>query len=234
MPDALPAVTVPSGLNTGFSLPRPSTVASGRTCSSRANSVGALLRLQLDRHDLLVEQALLLRARRAPVRLDRELVLLLAADAVRLGEVLRRDAHVDLVERVGEAADDRVDHLRVAHARAPAGVRHPVGAAAHRLGAAGDGDVGIARRDRLRGGHDRLHAGAAQAVDRERGHLLRDARPSSPTTRAMYMSSGAEWITLPNTTCSTCVGLDSGALERRPRRRSRPARWAATSFRLPP
>ena len=27
-----------------------------------------------------------------------------------------------------------------------------------------------------------------------------------PTTRAMYMSSGAEWMTLPNTTCSTCSG----------------------------
>ena len=40
MPEALPAVTVPSGLNTGFSFPRPSTDASGRTCSSRANSDG--------------------------------------------------------------------------------------------------------------------------------------------------------------------------------------------------
>jgi len=38
MPDALPAVTVPSGLKTGFSFERPSIVASGRTCSSRANS----------------------------------------------------------------------------------------------------------------------------------------------------------------------------------------------------
>ena len=27
-----------------------------------------------------------------------------------------------------------------------------------------------------------------------------------PTTRAMYMSSGAEWITLPKTTCSTWSG----------------------------
>jgi hypothetical protein len=27
-----------------------------------------------------------------------------------------------------------------------------------------------------------------------------------PTTRAMYMSSGAEWMTFPNTTCSTCSG----------------------------
>ena len=79
IPEALPAVTVPSGLNTGFSLPSPSTEASGRTCSSRVNSVAPLLRLQLDGHDLLVEQALLLGARRALVRLDRELVLLLAA-----------------------------------------------------------------------------------------------------------------------------------------------------------
>jgi hypothetical protein len=26
-----------------------------------------------------------------------------------------------------------------------------------------------------------------------------------PTTRAMYMSSGAEWMTFPNTTWSTCA-----------------------------
>src|SRR4030095_459838 len=36
MPEAFPAVTVPSGLNTGFSLPRPSIVAYGRTCAARA------------------------------------------------------------------------------------------------------------------------------------------------------------------------------------------------------
>ena len=65
MPDALPAVTVPSGLNTGFSLPRPSTEASGRTCSSRANSAGPFFDLSSIGHDLLVEQALLLRAGRA-------------------------------------------------------------------------------------------------------------------------------------------------------------------------
>ncbi len=27
-----------------------------------------------------------------------------------------------------------------------------------------------------------------------------------PTTRAMYMSLGSVWITLPKTTCSTCSG----------------------------
>jgi hypothetical protein len=38
MPEALPAVTVPpSFLKTGLSLPRPSTLAVGRTCSSSVN-----------------------------------------------------------------------------------------------------------------------------------------------------------------------------------------------------
>ncbi len=38
MPDALPAVTTPSCLNTGRSLASPSGVVSGRMCSSRLNS----------------------------------------------------------------------------------------------------------------------------------------------------------------------------------------------------
>ena len=37
MPEALPAVTVPSFLNTVFSLARSSIVAPGRTCSSVVN-----------------------------------------------------------------------------------------------------------------------------------------------------------------------------------------------------
>ena len=54
------------------------------------------------------------------------------------------------VEGIGQAAHDRVDHPRVTHARAPASVRDPVGPAAHRLGAAGDRDIGITVGERLR------------------------------------------------------------------------------------
>ena len=213
MPEALPAVTVPSGLNTGFSLPSPSIEASGRTCSSRVNSVGPFFDLSSTGRSL-VEQALLLRARRALVRLDRELVLRLAADVVRLGQVLRGDAHVDVVEGVGEPAHDRVDDLGVAHARSPARVRHPVGAAAHRLRAAGDGDVGLAGRDRLGGGDDRLHARPAQPVDRERGHLLGDARLHRHDPRHVHVL-GRRVDHVPEHDLVDLVRLDPGALERR-------------------
>ena len=53
------------------------------------------------------------------------------------------------------------------------------------------------------------------------------------TTRAMYMSSGAEWITLPNTTWSTCSRLDAGALERG-LRRERPELGGRLALEAPP
>jgi hypothetical protein len=133
-----------------------------------------LLHLHLDGNDLVVELARLLRGVRPAVRLERELVLLLAADVVRLGEVLRGDPHVDAVERVGQTADDGIDHLGLAHPRAPAYVRHPVRPAAHRLRATRDDDVGLAGLDRLRRGHDRLNARAAQPIHRECRRLLGD------------------------------------------------------------
>ncbi|MCY1370424.1 hypothetical protein D9M69_575140 [compost metagenome] len=68
-----------------------------------------------------------------------------------------------------------VDAGAVAQAAAPAHRRQDERTAAHALGAGADGDVGIAEEDALRGGDDRLQAGAAQAVDVERRGFLRDA-----------------------------------------------------------
>ena len=112
MPEALPAVTVPSGLNTGFSLPRPSIVASGRTCSSRANSLGPFL--DFSSTGTISSSNRPCSCARAARRCDstENSSCCLAADVVRLRQVLRGDAHVDVVERVGEPADDRVDHRR--------------------------------------------------------------------------------------------------------------------------
>ena len=92
-----------------------------------------------------------------------------------VGEVLGRDAHVDVVEGVRESVvDHRVDELGVAHAGAEARARQQVGRARHVLHAAGDDDVDVARADHLGGDRDRLQARSAQHVDRRRGHLLRD------------------------------------------------------------
>src|SRR3954452_11710223 len=54
-----------------------------------------------------------------------------------------------------------------------------------------------------------------------------------PTTRAMYMSSGAVWMTLPNTTCSTCSG-SSCARSMAARAAVAPSSVAGTSRRLLP
>ena len=98
--------------------------------------------------------------------LSRELVLLLARDAVILGDVLGGDPHVDVLEGVDEPVmDHRVDHLRVAHARAEATARHQVGRPRHVLHAAGHDDVRVARPDDLRRQRDGLQAGAAEHVE---------------------------------------------------------------------
>src|SRR5205823_14506094 len=49
----------------------------------------------------------------------------------------------------------------------------PIWAAAHVLGAAGHGHVGVAEQDRLGRGEDGLQAAAAQPVERQRRHLDR-------------------------------------------------------------
>src|SRR5919109_86471 len=149
MPEALPAVTVPFLSNAGFRLFIASSVAPWRGYSSSAKSTGLLLA----RHG--------------------ELVLLFARDRVFFRHVLGRDAHVILVVHVPQAVDDHgVDHLRVAHAEALARAHQRVRRKAHRLLPAGDHDVGVAVRDRLRAEHRRLEPRAAHLVDRHGGNHL--------------------------------------------------------------
>src|SRR6185436_16617302 len=71
--------------------------------------------------------------------------------------------------------DHRVDRLDVSHAVAEAGTRQQVRRLAHRLHAAGDGDLGITGADPHVGDADRAHARGADLVDRLRGDLLGDA-----------------------------------------------------------
>ena len=139
MPEALPAVTVPSFSNAGRSPARVSRVVSGLGCSSRVDGGGPAA-ADLDRGDLLGERGLRgLGGGRAALRLDRELVLLVAADAVLAGDVLGGDTHVDAVERVGEHRDGAVDQGAVAEPVAAAGVEVVERHAGHVLVAAGQG-----------------------------------------------------------------------------------------------
>ena len=138
----------------------------------------ALLLRDRDRHDLVLEAAGFLRGGGLLLRGQRERVLLLARDAVLLGHVLGRDAHVVLVVHVPQAVGDhRVDQLPVAHALAVARVVQHVRRQAHALLAAGDHDLAVAVADRLRGQHHGLQARAAHLVDRQRRHRLAAGPP---------------------------------------------------------
>ena len=80
---------------------------------------GPFARLDFDRYDLVVEQACLEGRLGAAMGFERELVLRVARDPVRVGDVLRRHPHMDLIERVSEGPDHGVNERRVAHPRAP-------------------------------------------------------------------------------------------------------------------
>ena len=173
-PGAFPAVTVPSFLNAGFSAPSASTVVSSRTGSSRSTTIGrAFLLRNGDRQDLVGEPALpggvggLAMAGRGVG------VLLGAPDGILLGDHLARHAHVALLEAAPETVvDQRVDQLPVAHAQPFAHARQQIRRVAHRLHAAGDGNLDVAGRDALRREHHRLEPGAADLVDRQRRDVI--------------------------------------------------------------
>ena len=103
---ALPAVTSPSGRNTGLSVASFSTVVPARGPSSLRHD-GAVG--ERDRRDLPLEEAVLLRGDRALLRPHRELVHLLAADALDLAHVLRGLTHRDV--DVGETGRRRPRRL---------------------------------------------------------------------------------------------------------------------------
>jgi hypothetical protein len=116
----------------------------------------ALLALEDDRRDLVLEVAGLRGALGAVVAFNGQLVLVFTRDAPLGGDVLGRHAHVNRVERVVQRANHHVGELGVAQAGAPAARQAGVRAAAHVLGAAADGDVGVTQQDGLRCRHDGL------------------------------------------------------------------------------
>ena len=107
-----------------------------------------------------------------------ELVEFLAGQVPLVADVLRGQAHVDVVHGAVQAVvDHHVDHAggRHVHAVAEAGLRQGVGRGAHVLHAAGDDDVRVAALDGLGGHGHGLETAAANLVDGHRRHLLRDA-----------------------------------------------------------
>ena len=168
----------------------------------------------LEGGDLLGEGCLRLGGRRAALRLEGELVLLLAGDAVLLRDVFRRDAHVDAVEGVGEHEDGAVLQLAVAELVAAAGTEVVEGHPGHRLVAAGEGEVEVVPPHLHRGGPDRLQARAAQAVDRVGGDVGRQAGRDGDATRVVGV--GADLADAAHDDLGDVLARDTGALQRHP------------------
>ena len=177
--DAEPAVIVPSLLKAGRSLDSDSAVVSPRTPSSCGDDdrVAPALR-DLDRHDLVVEEAVLPGLGGALVGAGGELVLLLAGqlDALGVG-LLGQAAHGLLGDLVVErVVRHRVDQRHVAVLEALARLRQQVGRVGHRLHAAGDHDLDLTGADQLVGHRDRVQAREADLVDGDRRQVQRQAR----------------------------------------------------------
>ena len=176
IPDELPAVTVPPARNAGFSAASFSSVVSGRGCSSRTTSptgTSSSSKRPASRG-----------GRPALLRVERERVLVLARDAVALGDVLARLAHRlerehRLHARVREApAEVRVVDGDVAARERLVRLRDRERRARHRLDAAGDEQVAVA-------GHHRVAAPQRPPSGRTRTAGSRSRpRPTAAAPRA--------------------------------------------------
>ena len=176
--DAEPAVIVPSLENAGRSLAERlgGGVAADALVLGDHDRVAPALR-DLDRHDLVVEDAVLPGLGGPLVGAGGERVLLLAGE-VGAGDValLGQRAHRLVGELVAEGVvGHRVDQRGVAVLEALARLRQQVRRLGHRLHAAGDDDLVLAGADQLVGQRDRVDAGEADLVDRDRRDVHRDA-----------------------------------------------------------
>ena len=117
-------------------------------------------------------------------------------DVVARGHFLGGDAHVAGVHRAGEPlGDHRIDDLAVAHPVAPARPLQDVRRVGHRFGAAGDHRVDVADANRFDGVHDRLQAGAADAIDGFARHLDRQPGLEPRLPGDVHADAGLEHAT---------------------------------------
>ena len=137
---------------------------------------------------------------------------MLTRDLVAGGHVLSGDAHVDVQAGVMQRTQHVVQHLDVAHARAPTVGRGQVSATAHGLGTGADGHVAVTQLDGLGGRHDGLQARTAQAVHVESGGLLRYASvQGSHAADVSILRHGGDHVTHDN--MPDFLGGDTSALQ---------------------
>mmetsp|Transcript_28802 Transcript_28802/g.89890 ORF Transcript_28802/g.89890 Transcript_28802/m.89890 type:complete len:436 (+) Transcript_28802:337-1644(+) len=161
-------------------------------CSHRLSR----LCLWSDRHNLLRKGAALVRRPRALVAAGRELVLLLAANAVLTRAQLAKDSHGEALVEVGEAVvRNPVHDLLVAVAQPAPGpglARDVERHVAHALHASGDDHVRLAGHDALRTHRDGLHAGRADLVDCGAADGLGEASAEGGLARWGLLQAGAQ------------------------------------------
>src|SRR5208282_5143389 len=125
-----------------------------------------LLGRDFDRNNLRLEATFLLGGDRLPMRVDGELVLLLARDAIFFSDVLTGQSHVIVVVNVPQSiVHHGIDQLPVAQPISLASIRQKIGRVRHRLHAPGDDDGTVSRLDGLRRECDRLQSRAAHLVN---------------------------------------------------------------------
>ena len=173
MPLELPAVTEP---------PAPERGLQRGELLERRLGARVLVVLELGhRHELVGEAARLVRLGPAPLRAQRERVLVLARDAPPLGHVLARLPHrlarvALLVARVDEApAERRVVERAVAAGVRRVGLRGHERRPRHRLDAARDEEVAVAGDHGVAGADDRRQARRAEPVDGDAADRLGQA-----------------------------------------------------------
>ena len=121
---------------------------------------------------------------------------------------------------------------RVAHPRAPTLIEQQVGAAAHRLRAAGGSAVDVAQRDHLGRRHDGLQSAAAQPVEGERGRFLLETGIEGGNAPDTCPRFGLDDVAEDDV---ADVGrLQAGPFDDRARMTCAPSRVGGTSLRLPP
>ena len=194
--EALPAVTVPSPPNDGFSRASTSSEVSARGPSSRSMRTSPLRKLMTTGTISSVNLPAATAAVALAMTFDGELILVVPADAALGGDVVGLGPHGDILERAPQSVVlHRVEHLLAAELPSLAGTGQQKRRPGHVLHAAGDDALGIAGANGLRRQGHGLQSRAANFVDRQRCHGRRQTRaqrrlparepvPSRPATRS--------------------------------------------------
>ena len=212
MPEALPAVTVPSFSKAGFSLAIASMVAPWRGYSSVSTMMSPLRVLMVTGTISSLNLPAFCAASALFCEATANSSCCCAGDLVLPGDVLGGVAHVVAVEGVPQPVlDHGVDEFDVAHLDAAAQILRVRGHA-HRFLAAGDDDVGIAVEQRLIAERDGAQARAAELVDAPGRAFHRNAGGDRGLAgRVLALRRGQD---LAHDHFGDAARLDAGALQR--------------------